>query len=286
MMFMKIGCVLVLYNPEKEMLLDVLKSIVFQVDKVFIADNSCTPKEWFKSYLDKIIYQRMSGNIGIAAAQNTGIKYFIEKNYTHVLFLDQDSIAPYNLVGNLIEDSDFLIKNNYAVGAIGPRIVNRKSNSVCKGKVNKGTPLIKDITKISDIISSGSLVPIENFEKVGLMDEYLFIDGVDHEWCWRAAYNNKLSFFISEKTMLSHYVGEGDRYFLRIRIMVPTPFRIYYLYRSFLYLARIKYVPIYWKLSNAVKLFFKAFYFPIYVVPRLKYLKRILMGIIDGVRNR
>lgn len=37
------------------------------------------------------------------------------------------------------------------------------------------------------IISSYSLVPLRNFLIVGNMDERLFIDFVDDDWCWRAS---------------------------------------------------------------------------------------------------
>lgn len=41
--------------------------------------------------------------------------------------------------------------------------------------------------KMHSIISSYSLVPLRNFLIVGNMDERLFIDFVDDDWCWRAS---------------------------------------------------------------------------------------------------
>ena len=53
-------------------------------------------------------------------------------------------------------------------------------------------------------------MPSENFKKVGLMDENLFIDGVDNEWCWRAKTTSNLDSFILLDTAIEHYFGGYD----------------------------------------------------------------------------
>lgn len=283
---MRIGCVLVLYNPEKELLIKTLCSIILQVEKVFIADNSCSPKEWFKNYTDKIIYQRMSGNIGIAAAQNVGIKHFTEHNFSHIIFLDQDSIVDEGLISQLVKDLEFLNQKLILVGAIGPRPINRESNKKYRGSVRKGKPITPYITEVTEIISSASLVPLKYYKNIGLLEESLFIDGVDHEWCWRAKKIKNLRFFISEKALLSHKTGEGDRFFVFKNMAISTPFRTYFQFRNYFVLSRRNYVPLYWKLANGFKFFIKLFYYPIFIKPRKEYLKNILRGIKDGIFNK
>ena len=116
------------------------------------------------------------------------------------------------------------------------------------------------------------------------MDDGLFIDGVDHEWCWRGR-RDGYRFFIDEHTPLSHKLGEGDRYFIFRKVAIPTPFRTYYQFRNYFKLLKRSYVPIYWKCSNGFKYLIKMFYFPFFVAPRKEYLKNIFRGIKDGIKS-
>ena len=114
---MKIGCILVLYNPVEVILRNVIGSIEKQVDKMCIIDNTDIP-------LDNTFFQRYSTinlislnkNIGLAAAQNIGIKYFENLNYDSIIFLDQDSVIPDHLVERMTNASALLIENKYKVG--------------------------------------------------------------------------------------------------------------------------------------------------------------------------
>ena len=98
----KVICVLVLYNPNIDLLAKVVSAILPQVDLLWISDNSVESLN-LSSILEtssKIVYKKMSGNIGIAAAQNYGINYAVEHNYNYLFYLDQDSIVPENIISN------------------------------------------------------------------------------------------------------------------------------------------------------------------------------------------
>ena len=118
------------------------------------------------------------------------------------------------------------------------------------------------------------------------MDSSLFIDGVDNEWCWRAKNKGNLDSFVSLDFKMNHYLGEGDRSFFGIKISISSPFRVYYQFRNFFILCRKSYVPGIWKIKNAVKYTIKFFYLPIFVIPRLEYLKKIFLGTIDGINYK
>ena len=282
----KIGCIIVLYNPNWEVTHKVLESICKQVDTVFIADNSLSRQEMNFSVYGNVIYHFIGGNRGIAAAQNIGIKYFEKGRYDFVIFFDQDSIPPINLVEHLYMKYNFLSDKGIRIGGIGPRPYNRAENKEYRGSVKKGKKLYPNITEVTEIISSASFIPIDNFSLVGYMEEELFIDAVDHEWCWRAVKKAKLRFFIIEDVLLSHQLGEGDRFFLFRKVAIPTPFRTYYQFRNYFLLVRRDYVPLYWKIKNAIKYFVKYFYFPIFVSPKKQYFLQINRGIINGLKNR
>ena len=279
-----IGCILILYNPDIDLIKAVTHSVVGQVDAVFIADNSAVSHHsLFELLGENAIYRKMTGNIGIAAAQNEGIQYFQKEGFTHLFFLDQDSILTPGLVQQLVKDLESLEKKNILVGGISARPYNRESEKKYQASVTKGKSYSDSLTEIGEIMNSASLISVNNFEKVGLFDESLFIDGVDHEWCWRAKSKKSLRFFISEKTKLSHFLGEGDRFFLFRKVAIPTPFRAYYQYRNYFILVRRDYVPTYWKFKNGIKYFIKLIYYPLFIKPRKEFRTAIFKGIKDGI---
>lgn len=284
---MRIGCIQVLYNPKLNILERSIKNIVEQVDVLVIVDNS--PNKTCINLItnsSKVVYIFNNKNLGIAEAQNIGINELNKKSIDYIYFSDQDSIPPSNIIQILIQDYKNLIKQNILVGAIGPTIINRQTNKAYKGRIKRGVPISSSINEVSEIISSGSLISTETLQKIGYMDSKLFIDGVDHEWCWRAHYMNGYRFFITKNTELNHQLGEGDRSFMGIRIAIATPFRAYYQYRNYFILAKRKYVPTYWKVSNGLKYIIRLIYYPLFVKPRIKYLKNSLRGIKDGLLNQ
>jgi len=283
---LKIGCIIVLYHPNDSLLKEVLDSAIKQVGHIVLVDNSPTKLDGsiYESN-PRVVYRKMAENVGIAAAQNVGIKYFLENNYDFVMYLDQDSIMDAHLVDYLLDDFKNLKKQGVLIGAIGPRPFNRASEKEYRGSVMKGKQISPFITEVTEIISSASLVPVVNYSKVGLLDEDLFIDGVDHEWCWRGRKLMNLRFFISERASLSHQLGEGDKFFVLRQVAIPTAFRVYYQFRNYFILLRRDYVPIYWKLSNGFKYLIKAIYFPLALNNGQSYFKNIIRGCKDGIRN-
>lgn len=280
-----ISAIIILFNPNFSILQSCIYRLLPQVDRLYLIDN--TPEidnsTLFEKYT-KIKYVALKNNIGIAAAQNIGLRLCI--NYSDfIFFLDQDSIVDQNIVGNLLKKFMWCINNNINIGAIGPRALNRESNKKYKGSIKKGKDIGNNLTEVSEIINSASLIPTNSFKQVGLMDASLFIDGVDHEWCWRGNHKQGYHYFIDEDSILSHKLGEGDRRFLFMKVAIPTPFRTYFQYRNFFYLIRRRYVPMYWKLSNGLKYLIKLFYYPLFVSPRREYIINIFKGITEGLKS-
>ena len=103
----KIGCIIVLYNPNWKVTHKVLESIYKQVDRIFIVDNSPNAQEVDFSVYGNVVYHFIGGNKGIATAQNIGIKYFEQNDYDFVIFFDQDSIPSINWLNISIQNINF-----------------------------------------------------------------------------------------------------------------------------------------------------------------------------------
>lgn len=234
---MKVICIVVLYKPSTELLEKAIKSIVNQVDLVWISDN--TPGGFkgmdtiagvFKS---KLKYALMDGNVGIAKAQNAGIQYALDNDFDFIYFLDQDSISPSGIVNGLLQQFMDLENRGIKVGGVGAQPFNRDTGKKYEANVKKGKRVKDGVVEVSELINSSSLFTNELFKSAGMMDESLFIDGVDHELCWRANNKARYRFFKISSLLLNHKQGVGDKEILGITIRITTPFRIYYQYRNY-----------------------------------------------------
>lgn len=281
--------IIVLYNPNKDVLINCILSLINQINFLWVSDNTPVDsniEELLYSIIpkDRFFYKKYSRNVGIATAQNSGLFYAQQKEFTHVLFFDQDSIAPAGMVSTLVARLRLLKERGDKVGGIGPMPIN----------IDTGLPYIKnarkyylnDICEVSELMNSASLFYTKVFDDVGLMDESLFIDGVDHEFCWRASSNAQYHFFMVTSLFLNHKLGEGDQHFMGKSVKIPTPFRTYYQFRNYFWLTRRKYVPTCWKISNGIKYLLKYIYYPIFCKPRANYFKNINKGIIDGIKGQ
>lgn len=278
------GICVVLYYPEKFRLTELREELQIMQSRIVIVDN--TPEidhsRIFEMF-EKMKYIPLGKNLGIAAAQNIGVNYLLkDKNINSILLLDQDSKFTFLQFEKLLKSFNTLKNQKLKIGAVGPSAINGYDNSEYKGRIVKGNYKLPRIREHKEIISSGSLIPKEAFLDVGNFEEQLFIDGVDHEWCWRAGAKG-YKFYVCETSKLIHFLGEGDKKLFGIRFRTPKPIRTYYQYRNFLRLVFRGYVPLYWKLSNTIKYLIKI---PIYIFffkERKKFARYISEGIYDGI---
>jgi len=96
---MKTIVIYVTYNADIDLLRKSIKSIYSQIHKIIIIDN--TPNkdinlEKIKNDIIEIIY--LENNLGIAKAQNIGIKKALENSYDYIMLSDQDTIYPGNYI--------------------------------------------------------------------------------------------------------------------------------------------------------------------------------------------
>lgn len=104
--------------------------------------------------------------------------------------MDQDSISSSNLIKCLMDDYVVLSRETL-IGAIGTVPFNRLNHMIYETNSCRN---MGRIVQVKSLISSGSFVSTDILRQVGGMDETLFIDMVDSEWCWRAAHKLNCTF--------------------------------------------------------------------------------------------
>lgn len=276
-----LSIVIVLFHPSDGQMTHI-KELAHHY-RVIAVDN--TPDNTsFSSYFSdvpNVTYIVLGENLGIACAQNIGIRRACEGGAAYVVFFDQDSDVCPKLVDSLLDSYLRLASTGEKVATIGPLIVNKSTGQLYKNSVS----LNQRYAEVDFVISSGSIVSVEVFKKNGLMIPELFIDAVDIEWCLRTKQNGYSS-FIDTHLRMFHKVGEADRHILGFPVLLSKPFRYYYVYRNFFLLCRLSYIPFRWKVKGFIRRLFCLIYIPFISGENSKEILRFMLrGIKEGLKN-
>jgi len=265
------------------------------VDKIYIIDNgSLFLVRNFDGFgnVENII---LGENRGIAAAINIGVNQARLADYKYILLLDQDSILPKGMVNNYLKwIGDLLLSTRQSVAALGPRYQDPRTGRMSffvrfKWFRNSylSNPYNSPFVQTDFLISSGSFFPVEIFDKVGMLDERLFIDHVDTEWCLRAA-SKGFKFFGIWNVVMEHSIGEGgvSLWLFRWRTQpIHKSFRLYYIARNSILLYRMQHVPLKWVSGDVIRLIRLLLMYSIFSPQRMESIRYFFLGIADGVRN-
>lgn len=295
--------VVVTYHPDPDVLLELLRSLCRQVERVILVDN--TPREDVSGELSKGLSRDFPGvtidsvgeNIGVAAALNRGLRVAQEEGFQYVLLSDQDSLPAPRMVETLVATLHDLESLGVPVGCVSPEYIDRVTGQSFQFQVqepgrlmyhtipgSQATPWAEVLTTIT----SGTLVPVEVVEAVGGMREDFFIDHVDVEWCHRAR-DKGYRLFGTGKARMMHQLGDDvfrTWFFGWRQCNAYAPARLYYRFRNFALLCRLEYVPASWKLRASVYWAHDLYARLFFAHDRLRNAAMIARGLLDGIRGR
>ncbi|MDW5501045.1 glycosyltransferase family 2 protein [Pseudomonas lundensis] len=288
----KILVITVSYNPDVPSVKRQIDVLLASQASVVVIDNNSTNSQQLTGalaeYPENVMVMCLAENEGIAAAQNRGIRLAVEQGYSYVLLMDQDSLP----VSNMVEELLMAAVGLSELAAVGPGFIDAENNSRSRFIRVEGLRVIKmsadnskNVVEVDHLIASGSLIPVGVFERVGLMDESLFIDYVDIDWALRARSKGLLSYGVFSAEM-HHSLGDGRIEFAGRQIAVHSPLRHYYLVRNALLLYKRSYIPLNWKLVDAYKLLLKLTFLLLFSGKRWQNVKAIVQGLIHGVTNK
>lgn len=291
----KIAALIVTFRPELESLRGLIDALASQVDILILVDNGTGPVfcSWLKHFssvhLKPIL---LPGNNGLAAAQNIGIAEARRLGMDYVLLSDQDSLPAKDMVAKLL----VAIRDAQSAGqrpaAAGPRY-----EDIHQGRLR---PFVRisnfrtmrfectrtdEVFKVDHLISSGSLIPISVLDEIGTMNEQLFIDYIDTEWCLRAWRRGYCLLGVCNATM-RHRLGDKPNYFFGRYVPVHEPLRHYYLMRNAVWLLGHQSMPLGWRIATLKRLVLVFAYFTLIGPQRTSQARMMLKGLYDGLLGK
>ena len=243
--------IIILYHPEQSRLLDNIALLNDTGWSVIVIDNS--PESHANWLPDYVSYTHCPENAGIAEAQNIGLREVQQRQHEYALLLDQDSLLSRSLLRGLQASIIKARKMHPKVAAIGPCIVSEFDHKPVTASIQKPKAVGEGYLSATQIIASGMVLSVHCLNEVGLKETELFIDGVDHEWCWRARQCG-YEIFVDSNLHMIHKQGDARKRVLGVDFKVGQPIRLYYQFRNVLLLLPRPYVPAYWKIRNLIAL--------------------------------
>lgn len=288
--------VIVSYEPDLDLLAELLAAVLPQVDETVIVDNGSLQVD-----LQRFLQKRFSANLcflplndnrGIAAAQNRGIDWGRRRNASHILILDQDSKPAPDMVQRLHLGLRRMADLGCKVAAVGPRHYDARRGCFLSFWRQEGLrsrtcqcAQADDVVAVDHVISSGCLIPLSVLDAVGGMVEEMFIDYVDIEWSMRARYHGYEVFGVCN-AILHHRLGDDPSRFFSRTIDRHSPVRRYYQFRNAIYLYRQTGPAWNWKVADSYRLLRKYVFFALFQPPRFQQMRMMTLGLWHGLRGR
>lgn len=259
MSHLSVAAVVVCFHPEPEALEALVRTLVLDCKPVVIVNNSPEVALAFIGQIPEVHVLTPTQNLGVAAALNVGGSFALAQGCDAVIHFDQDSTPAEGLATRLwaryrAESAD-TSSSVRPVGALGPMLQDRRDGCWLSiyAPYNWGrrplAPKPNNVFDVDHMVTSGCLIPAQVLRQVGPMNEGLFIDAVDMEWCARARAAG-LRLLIDGHERMSHAIGEAPTWFMGRRLHLHKPFRVYYMLRNAFLVARNHALPLGWRLTN------------------------------------
>jgi rhamnosyltransferase len=293
----KVVAIVVTYQPAFDVLSRLIVAIQSQVNQVLVVDNASGigVREWLVEHHPVIHLIDLDDNYGIGKAQNIGIDWARQKQASHVLLCDQDSTPKQGMVQALLDAEQRALADGVSVAATGPRyhdpVDDTLSGFVVFNRLHFSRVLCDNQTYIpcEFVIASGCLIRMSCLDHIGGMDEDLFIDHVDTDWCLRG---HSLGYQIigACHAVMQHDLGEErvDVNLLgrRRQVSVHQPYRQYYVLRNSILLYQKSYTSWHWIGGDFVRLVQRFIFFSLFQKPRQQNFVMMIKGVRDGLLKR
>lgn len=266
---MTICSVTVWYNPDDLCVQNIL-SYSGLCKKCFIVDNSSGDNSALAAKIPNAVYIPNGGNLGIAAALNAGCRRASEEGFLACMTMDQDSSwdaarlkeyfalceksfsgtavsfcpsASYAAPTSYLGDAKRFLRRAIKGHGVAPAAVSTDSSSPTNSAASGGK------TKMPCCITSGNVILLSAWQKVGGFYEPFFIDEVDHEFCFRL---NEAGYeiFKFDSCLMNHVLGKPKKTFYPCVSHHSGP-RLYYIFRNGFFLKKMH--PAFYKRQNYSK---------------------------------
>jgi rhamnosyltransferase len=290
----RIAAAVVVYRPDAELLLGLLRSVASDLAGIFLFLNSPLSAdlvELCRAAATPAPLQVLGSgaNVGLGQAYNEAARAARAAECDLLMLFDQDSSPSPGIPGRLAAALSEAQRRLGPVAVIGPRPVPPEPGAdyefplITPHVATSGCTAESQLQEIAFVISSGSLIDLDAFLEIGPFREDFFIDGIDIEWGFRARAHGFRSVMALREAM-PHRFGRGlvPIPLLNVRLTRQPPERIFTYARNQIMMMRLPHVPAWWKARAGASLALRLVVFGLHGRQTLA----IIRGVCAGLRRR
>lgn len=225
--------IVIWYNPDKTSIANILTYSSF-FKKIYIVDNSFTDNSTLAAECLNSLYIPNRSNMGIAKATNIGCQKALSDGFKWIMTMDQDSSWDFEELNKYLK----LInnQNNKSIASFAPTHSNQIKSVIGDIKNKTKNKTNKEIIFQSKVMASGNIINLNIWKNCGKFNEELFIDEVDHEFCYRLLKNGyKICEF--QDVYMFHTLGDVKKTILP-RPCKHSGVRLFYIFRNILFIKK------------------------------------------------
>lgn len=286
---------IVAHNPKPDDINVLVDSLLSCAEWVVVVDNYSSNTSYLEAFtkFQKIMIICNRENKGVSGGINQIIEYARQVKAEYVTAYDQDTRISEQLVTILAQDLEQLIESGEPAAAIGPLVIDDFTNNSLPF-INFGFPLNVryseevrsgkgQLVECHFLISSGCLMSMKAIEEIGIMNEALFIDNVDLDWCFRAI-SKRYKVYGDFGGAIRQRIGDNCTQipFTNSVIRHHDAHRNYYMTRNRFWLYRQGYVNGSWVFHDILRFVSKLTYMLVFRSERISLLKSSVKGILDS----
>jgi len=222
----KLAGMVTLYNPTDEDIKNI-NSYINDIDVLYVIDNTegksnedRLPKN------KKIKYYFKNENVGVATALNEAARLAIKDGYKYLLTNDQDTFFRENVIKEMKKDIETHDMSN--IGIVTPwhntKLMDKKPDTKYDDP--------------HDVMTSGNILNLDVWKKIGGFKDWFFIDGIDIEYCINL-HKNGFKILRDNDLIIDHNLGDIFYKKLPGRLYLCTnhaAIRRYYIMRNYHYI--------------------------------------------------
>ena len=222
---LKVAGVVVLYEPTDEDISNI-DSYINDIDILYVVDNSKENNLDRLPNNKKIEYIFNNGNLGLSKPYNDMCEKARNEGYKWLLTMDQDTHFENGVIKAMKEKISTTDTSN--IGIVVPW-----HNT--KLKIEKPK---EDIDYPLDVMTSGNMLNLDIHKKIGGFKDWLFIDGIDIEYCLNLKKHNYKVMRLNYLEMKHNLGNIFYKKFLWKDLLVTnhSAIRRYYQCRNYLYI--------------------------------------------------
>lgn len=224
-----VAAVVVTFFPD-EALPARLAALARECDRVIVVDNGSDAAARALISGERVESILLEENRGLATALNLGLRRALESGFEWAVTFDQDSTPRPGMVEALWRTRVEAAAPG-RVAVVGPRLCEERLDDEdhrwivphpkCRWWFARVPCESGDLSGVAFVITSGALTDLRIYRELGPMDEGLFIDYIDHDYCLRAR-RAGYEILVSLAAVLTHNLGAKREYRVAGRAVRPT----------------------------------------------------------------